>query len=74
MKAYGEEEVTPKFLTSAPDGIQWWASLPDRFTPRKEPLAPIGEDAQWDPERVWTLWYKEKSLVSAGNQPSDVQS
>jgi hypothetical protein len=29
----------------------------------------IGEEAWWASEFVWVLWRKDKSLVSAGNEP-----
>jgi hypothetical protein len=74
MKTYGGEEITHPFLTSALDGAQWSASLPGRFTLRKEALAPIGEDAGWAPEPDWRLWYRENSVDSAGNRSPDVQS
>jgi hypothetical protein len=47
---YGGMEVWfHEFLTLALDGGEWSASRPDRFTPRKEPLVPIGEEAGWGP-------------------------
>jgi hypothetical protein len=42
-KAYGGVDVyIHVFLTSAPAGGEWSASLPCVFTPGKEPLVPIG--------------------------------
>jgi hypothetical protein len=46
------------------------AALP----PGKEPLIPIGYEAEWAPDPVWTLWHREKSLASAGNRTSVVLS
>jgi hypothetical protein len=42
------------FLTSALVGGEWSASRPGRFIPEKEPRAPIGKEAGWTPELVWT--------------------
>jgi hypothetical protein len=32
------------------DGGEWSALRPSRFTPGKEPLLPIGQEAGWAPE------------------------
>jgi hypothetical protein len=37
------------------------------------PSVPIGQEAVWAPERVWTLWSKEKFLALAGNRTPAVQ-
>jgi hypothetical protein len=43
------------YLTSALDGGEWSASRPVRaFPPGKEFPAPIGQEAGWAPEPVWT--------------------
>jgi hypothetical protein len=34
----------------------------------KEPPVPIGYEAGWVPEPLWTLARREKSLVPAGNR------
>jgi hypothetical protein len=34
----------------------------------KEPPVPIGYEAVWLPEPVWTLWTGEKSLAPSGNR------
>jgi len=34
----------------------------------KGPLVPIKHGASWTPEAVWTLWSREKFLVSLGNR------
>jgi hypothetical protein len=33
------------------------------LSPGKEPPAPIGYEAGWAPEPVWTLWREEKSCT-----------
>jgi hypothetical protein len=40
---------------------------PASLSPRKESLVPIGYEAEWAPEPVWTLWSREKSLASLVN-------
>jgi hypothetical protein len=39
----------------------------------KDPPVPIGKEAGWASEPVWTLWSTEKSLVLARNLPPAVQ-
>jgi hypothetical protein len=34
----------------------------------KDPPVPIGQEAGWVPEPVWTQWLEEKSFVSAGDR------
>jgi hypothetical protein len=41
-------------LTSALDREEWSASRPSRFTPGKEPLVPIGQEAGWAAEPFCT--------------------
>jgi hypothetical protein len=49
------------FMTSALDGDQWSVSLPGRALPQgKEPPVPIGNEAGWAPEPVWTQRLDEK--------------
>jgi hypothetical protein len=43
------------------------------LNPGKEPAVLIALEMGWDPEPVWTLWNKEKSLASAGNQTPVIQ-
>jgi hypothetical protein len=58
-------------MTSALDGGQWSASGPSRaLPPGKRPLVPIGHEAGWAPEPVWTQRLEEKSFASAGDQTS----
>jgi hypothetical protein len=40
-----------------------WPALPLR----KEIPVPIGYEAEWIPEPIWTLWKGDKPLDSAGN-------
>jgi hypothetical protein len=62
MKTYGGVDVkTHVFLTSALVGGEWSASRPDSFTPGENPPVPIGYEAGWAPEPVWTTWGGESS-------------
>jgi hypothetical protein len=38
---------------------------------RVEPLAPIEKEAGWDPEPVWTQWWREKFPAPAGTRTLD---
>jgi hypothetical protein len=40
----------------------------------KESPVPIGQEAEWAPEPVWTLWSREKSFAPAGNRTPAVQT
>jgi hypothetical protein len=59
------------FTTSALHGGQWSASRPGRsLPPGKGPLVPIGQEAGWAPELVWTQRLEEKSsLPPPGIEP-----
>jgi hypothetical protein len=46
---------------------------PATLPPRKEPLVPIGWEAGWVLEPVWTRWWREKFPASAGLEPSIIQ-
>jgi hypothetical protein len=70
MRTYVQVET---FLTSALDGGQWSASRPAALAPRREAPVPIGMEAGWAPDPVWTLWSREESLIPAGNQTPPVQ-
>jgi hypothetical protein len=51
------------FSTSELEEGEWSASRPGRaLAPRKEPLVPIGQEARWAPEPVWTQKLEEKSF------------
>jgi hypothetical protein len=50
------------FKTSALDGGEWSASRPGRaLPPREGSPRPIGQEAGWAPEQVWTQRLDEKS-------------
>jgi hypothetical protein len=60
MKTYrGVGSIAPPFLISALE----WSALP---LGKGHPV-PIGWEAGWAPEPVWTLWTTEKILASARN-------
>jgi hypothetical protein len=60
------------FFTSALDGAS--ITPPPCFTPRKGPPVPIGWEAGWFSELVWTQSLEEKSFSSAGDRTLVVQS
>jgi hypothetical protein len=63
------------FLTLALDGCEWSASRPGcALPPRKELPVPIGQEAEWAPELVWTRRLEEESFAPAGDQTPVVQS
>jgi hypothetical protein len=49
------------------------ASRPGRFPQRKKSPVPIGYEAGWAPEPVWTLKSREKYFASGGNRTPVVQ-
>jgi hypothetical protein len=62
------------YLTLALDGGEWSASCPSRaLPPGKGPLVPIGLEAGWAPEPVWTQGLEEKSSAPAGDRTPIVQ-
>jgi hypothetical protein len=62
------------FTTSALDGDEWSALCPGRtLPPGKGPLVPIGQEARWAPELVWTQRLEEKSFAPAGDRTPVVQ-
>jgi hypothetical protein len=65
------------FTISALDGDEWSASRPGRALPggggERTPV-PIGQEAGWTPEPVWTQRLEAKSLASAGDRTSIARS
>jgi hypothetical protein len=71
MEALGGERrySSYSFTTSAIDGGEWSASRPGRaLPPGKGPPVPIGQEAGWAPEPVWTQRIDEKSFAPAGDR------
>jgi hypothetical protein len=63
------------FMTSALDGGEWSALRPGRaLPPGKGPPVPIGQEAGWAPEPVWTQRLEEKSFTSTGDRTSIARS
>jgi hypothetical protein len=61
-------------LTSALDGGEWSASRPGRaLPPGRGPPVPIGQEAGWAPEPVWTQRLEEKSFAPVGDRTPVVQ-
>jgi hypothetical protein len=57
------------FTTSALDGGLWSASHPGRaLVPGTGPPVPIGQEAGWAPEPVWTQRIEEISFATAGDR------
>jgi hypothetical protein len=86
--AWGERRYSSySFMTSALDGGQWSVSHPSCALPLgKRPLVPIGQEAGWAPELVWTQRLEEKSfhlcqgsnldrpvVQSVGRQPLNIK-
>jgi hypothetical protein len=60
------------FSTSALDGGEWPASRPGRaFTPGERTPVPIGQEAGWDPEPVWTQRLQENILCPCRESTPD---
>jgi hypothetical protein len=63
------------FLTSVSEEGEWSASRPGcALPPGKGPPVPIGQEAGWAPESVWTQRLEEKSSVSVGDRAPFFQS
>jgi hypothetical protein len=60
-------------MISAPDGDEWSASRPGRFTPGKETSVLSGYEGGWVPEPVSTLYSIEIFVALAGNRTPAVQ-
>jgi hypothetical protein len=65
---WGNGLRAPPFLTSASGQLHAPTVLP----PGKQPPVPIGQEAGWSSEPVWTLWRRE-NLPSAGNRTPTIQ-
>jgi hypothetical protein len=63
------------FSTSALDESEWSASRPGRALPPGKGLpVPIGQEAGWASEPVWTQRLEEKSSASVGDRTPVVQT
>jgi hypothetical protein len=47
---------------------------PAALLPEEEPPVPIGYEAGWAPEPIWTRWWREKFPAPAGNRTLEPQS
>jgi hypothetical protein len=65
----GRRYSSYSFLTSALDGGEWTASRPDRALPP----VPIGQEAGWASEPVWTQGIEEKSSAPVEDRTPIVQ-
>jgi hypothetical protein len=66
--------ISYSYLTSALDGGEGSASRPGRALPlRKGPPVPIGQEAGWASEPVWTQGLEEKSSAPVEDRTSIVQ-
>jgi hypothetical protein len=64
-QALGWRYSSYSFLTSALDGGEWSVSRPSRALPwGKDPWYPLGLEAGWASELVWTHRLEEKSFAS----------
>jgi hypothetical protein len=70
MEAQRERSYSSySFLTWALDGVSNQCHAPAAFLPPgKGPLVPIGQEAGWAPEPVWTQTLEDKSFASAGDR------
>jgi hypothetical protein len=63
------------FFTSALNGGEWSVSHPScALPPGKGPPVPIGQEAGWASEPVWTQRPEGKSFASAGDRAPVIQS
>jgi hypothetical protein len=71
----GGRYSSESFLTSALDGGEWSVSGPGRaLSPGKGLPVPIGYDAGWASELVWTQRLQEIFFAYAGDRTSIVRS
>jgi hypothetical protein len=72
-RLWGEERYSAcLFLTSALDGDEWSASRPIRpLPPGKAPPVPIGQEAGWASEVVWTQRLEKKSFCLCRESNAD---
>jgi hypothetical protein len=71
----GRQYSSYSFLTSSLDGGEWSPSRPSRaLLQAKGPPVPIGQEAGWAPEPVWTQTLHEKSSASVGDRTLVIQS
>jgi hypothetical protein len=70
----GEEYSSYSLLTSALDGVSGQRHAPAALCPGKRPPVPIGQEAGWAPEPVWTQRSEENSFAPAGDRTPIVQS
>jgi hypothetical protein len=64
-----KDYILYSFFNSALDGGEWSASRPGRaLPPGKGPPVPIGQEAGWAPEPVWTQRLEEGSFSSSGDR------
>jgi hypothetical protein len=69
----GEWRYSSTILDLGTCGGEWSASRSVQFIPEKMPSVPIGQEARWVLEPIWTLWNKEKFLAPVGNGTQVVQ-
>jgi hypothetical protein len=64
----GTQNITPRVLIFRTTGYQCSAPRFGRFMPGGEPTVPVPYDPGLAAEPAWTLWKRDKALVSAGNR------
>jgi hypothetical protein len=69
----GGRKSSYSFLTSALDG-GWVSGQHHALPPGKGPPVPIGQEAGWAPEPIWTQRLEEKSSASVGDRIPVVKS
>jgi len=64
------------YTSSTTQAIQHEMGVGHFTPPGTKPPLPIGQEAGWAPESVWTQWQREKSpsATPAGNQALVIQS